>query len=107
MLRKYFNRWRTNALRGVDPQLIYKLLAKLIEINSNNHIKKILRKKLNQWRRAAGVNPYDSLQKAKDIFDLVDLIKKVFIQNLGDEFLDRLDKTRHPDRFKRKLKTLY
>ena len=107
ILRKYFNKWRTNALKGIDPQLIYKLLAKLMEINSNNHKRKILGKKFNKWRRAAGINPYDSLQKAKDIFDLVDLIKKVIIQNLGDEFLDRLDKTRHPDRLKRKLIKLY
>ena len=35
------------------------------------------------------------------------LIKKIFIQNLGDEFLDRLDKTRNPDRYKRRLYKLY
>ena len=107
LLRKYFNRWRANALKGMDPTKLYKLLAKLIEISSNNFKKKILAKKFNKWRRATGVNPYDSLKKAKDIYDLVDLIKKIFIQNLGDEFLDRLDRTRNPNRFKNKLLKLY
>ena len=107
LLRKYFNRWKRNALKGVDADILYKLLAKLIQISSNNHKKKILAKKLNKWRRAAGVNPYDSLQKAKDLYDFVDLIKKTFIQNLGDEFLDRLDKVRHPNYIKKKLLKLY
>ena len=107
LLRKYFNRWRNNTLRKTDPQVIYKLLAKLMEITSNNYKRKILAKKFNKWRRAARVNPYDSLKRAKDIIDLVDLIKKIFIQNLGDEFLDRLDKTRNPDRYKRRLYKLY
>jgi len=107
LLRKYFNRWRNNALKGMDPSKLYKLLAKLIEISSNNFKKKILAKKFNKWRRATGVNPYDSLKKAKDIYDLVDLIKKIFIQNLGDEFLDKLDRTRNPNRLKNKLLKLY
>ena len=62
---------------------------------------------MNKWRRAAGVNPYDSLKKAKDIYDFVDIIKKTFIQNLGDEFLDRLDKIRHPNYIKKKFLELY
>ena len=107
LLRKYFNRWKKNTLRGTDPEILYKLLAKLIEITSNNHKRKILSKKLNKWRRAAGINPYDSLKKAKDIYDLADLIKRINIQKNGDEFLDRLDKTRHPNRFKNKLIKLY
>ena len=107
LLRKYFNRWKNNTLKRTDPQIVYKLLAKLVEITSNHYKRKILAKKLNKWRRATGVNPYDSLQKARDIIDLVELIKKVFIQNKGDEFFDRLDKTRNPDRFKRKLYKLY
>ena len=107
LLRKYFNRWKNKTLKRTDTQLIHKLLAKLIEITSNNYKRKILAKKFNKWRRAAKVNPYDSLQKARDIYDLIDLIKKVFIQNRGDEFLDRLDKTRNPDRFNRKIYKLY
>ena len=107
LLRKYFNIWKKNTLKGTDPKLIYKLLAKLIEITSNNYKRKILAKKFNKWRREAGINPYDSLKKAKEIYDLMDLIKKVFIQNLGDEFLDRLDKTRNPDRISRRLYKLY
>ena len=34
--------------------------------------------------------------KTKKISDLIDLIKKIFIQNLGDEILDRIGKTRNP-----------
>ena len=107
LLRKYFNRWKINALKGVDPNVLYKLLAKLIEITSNNHKKKILSKKFNKWRRAAGINPYDSLQKARDLYDLVDFIKEVFVRKFGDEFLDKLDKTRNPKYVKKKLLKLY
>ena len=107
LLRKYFNRWKINALKGVDPNVLYKLLAKLIEITSNNHKKKILSKKFNKWRRAAGINPYDSLQKARDLYDLVDYIKEVFIRKFGDDFLNRLDKARNPKYVKKKLLRLY
>ena len=57
--------------------------------------------------RLAGLKAPDSFEKAKKISDLIDLIKKIFIQNLGDEFLDRLDKTRNPNRFKNRLMGLY
>ena len=107
LLRKYFNIWRNKALKGIDPQHIYKLLAKLMEITANNYKRKILAKKFNQWRRAAQVRPTDSLQKAKNLYDLMELIKKMYIQKYGDDFLDRLDKTRNPDRFKRRLIKLY
>ena len=107
LLRRYFDRWKLNALKGTNPELLYKLLAKFMEITSNNYKRKILAKKFNKWRRAAGINPYDSLKKAKEIYDLADLIKKLNILRNGDEFLDRLDRTRHPDRFKRRLYRLY
>ena len=107
LLRKYFNIWRNKALKGIDPQTIYKLLAKLMEITGNNYKRKILAKKFNQWRRAANVRPTDSLQKAKNLYDLMELIKKIYVQKYGDDFLDRLDKTRNPDRFKRRLVKLY
>ena len=107
LLRKYFDRWKTTALKGIDPSILYKLLAKLIEISSNNFKRKILAKKFNKWRRAAGVNPYDSLRKARDIFDFAELVKKIFKFNLGDEFLDRLDRTRNPERTKLKLIRIY
>ena len=107
LLRKYFNIWKLNALKGTNPELIYKLLAKFMEITSNNYKRKLLAKKFNKWRRAAGINPYDSLKKAKDIYDLADLIKKINVLKNGDEFLDKLDKTRNPNRFKVRLYRLY
>jgi hypothetical protein len=45
-----------------------------------------LEKKFNKWRRAVKVNPYDSLKRAKNIYDLGDLIRKIFVRNLGEEF---------------------
>ena len=41
-LRKYFNKWRNNVLKGIEPEALYKLLEKLIEITLNNYKKKIL-----------------------------------------------------------------
>ena len=103
LLRKYFNRWKRNALKNISSDILYKLLAKLIEISSNNYKKKILRKKFNKWRRATGLNPYDSLKKAKDIYDLGDLIRKIFVDHFGDEFLDKLGKTKNPEKCKKSL----
>ena len=57
--------------------------------------------------KLAGLKTQDSFEKAKKISDLIDLTKKIFIQNLGDEFSDRLDKTRNPNRFKNRLMGLY
>ena len=107
LLRKYFNRWKRNALKKVDSDILYKLLAKLIEITSNNYKKKFLRKKFNKWRREAGVVPYNSLQKAKDIYDLGDLIRKLFVKNLGPEFFDKLGKTKNPEKCKNSLSTIF
>ena len=45
LLRKYFNKWRNNVLKGIKPESLYKLLAKLIEITLNNYKRKILAKK--------------------------------------------------------------
>ena len=106
LLRKYFNKWKRNALKKVDSEILYKLLAKLIEITSNNYKRKILRKKFNKWRRAAGVDPYDSLQKARDIYDLGDLIRKLFVKKIGPEFLDKLGKAKNPDKCKQSLSVL-
>ena len=106
LLRKYFNRWKRNALKKVDSEILYKLLAKLIEMTSNNHKNKILRKKFNQWRRAAGVNPYDSLEKARGIYDLGDLIRKIYVNHYGKEFLDELGKIKNPEKCKNSLSKL-
>ena len=38
---------------------------------------------------------------------MVDFIKKVFVRKFGDEFLDKLDKTRNPKYVKKKLLKLY
>ena len=106
LLRKYFDRWKKNALRGINSDVLYKLLAKFIIINSNNFKKKILAKKLNKWRRAARDRPYDSLQRAKDIYDSADILRKVFVKRIGNEFLDRLNKTKNPERYKKTLKKI-
>ena len=106
LLRKYFDIWKKNALRGINSDVLYKLLAKFIIINSNNFKKKILAKKLNKWRRAARDRPYDSLQRAKDIYDSADIIRKVFVKRIGNEFLDRLNKTKNPERYKKTLKKI-
>ena len=106
LLRKYFNRWKRNALKKVDSEILYKLLAKLMEMTSNNHKNKILRKKFNQWRRAAGVDPYDSLEKARGIYDLGDLIRKIYVNHYGKEFLDDLGKIKNPEKCKNSLSKL-
>ena len=38
-LRKYFNKWRNNVFKGIEPEALYKLLEKLIEITLNNYKK--------------------------------------------------------------------
>ena len=103
ILRNYLNRWRKNALKGVNKKSLYILLAKFMTITSNNFKNKLLEKKFNKWRRAAKVNPYDSLKKAKNIYDFGDLIRKIFVRHLGGEFLDKLGATKNPERYKRTL----
>jgi len=113
LLKKYFDIWRNNAFKKASKDALYKLLAKLIEINSNNFKKRILSKKFNTWRNNAipkeepNLESFDSLKKAKDIDDFVNIIKKTLIKNLGDEFFDKLDKYRNPERFNNRLRRLY
>ena len=103
LLRKYFNRWKRNALKKDDSEILYKLLAKLMEMTANNFRKKILSKKFNKWRGAAGINPYDSLEKARGIYDLGDLIKKIYVNHHGPDFLDKLGKIKNPQKCKTSL----
>ena len=86
-----------------DPAYKKRKLRAEIEITSNNYMKKILAKKFNKWRRAAKTNPYDTLKKAKEIYDLADLIKKIFINHLGEEFLDKLSQCKNPEKYKKSL----
>ena len=67
-------------------------------------------KKFNKWRQGASPiykNIDNSFKKAKDINDFINRLKKALIKNLGDEFFDKLDKYRNPDRFKNRLIRLY
>ena len=110
LLRKWFNIWRNKISKIKSKEALYQLLAKLIEINANNFKKKILSKKFNKWRRNALPSHQhidDSFKKAKDINDFINILKKTLIKNLGDEFFDKLDKYRNPERFKNRLLRLY
>ena len=115
LLRKYFNIWKNNTLKQKSKDALYELLARLILINANNFKKKILAKKFNQWRHKAipeqetyeVTKVIDNLQKAKDINDFADKIKKVMIKNLGPEFLDKLGKYRNPEYINNRLRRLY
>ena len=113
LLRKYFDIWKKNALKQKSKDALYRLLAKLLLINSNNFKKKILAKKYNTWRNKAMptsnlINEdIDSFKKFKDINDFINILKSALIKNLGDEFFDKLDKYRNPERFKNKLIRLY
>ena len=110
LLRKYFDIWRKKVANIKSKEALYQLLAKLIEINANNFKKKILAKKFNRWRQGApqSLKPIDfSFKKFKDINDFINILKKTLIKNLGDEFFDKLDKYRNPDRCKNKLMRLY
>ena len=110
LLRKYFDIWKRNAFKIKSKDALYKLLAKLMLINSNNFKKKILAKKFNEWRHKVKPEPIliptsqDSLKKANDF---VNKLKKTLIKNLGDEFFDKLDQYRNPERFNNKLLRLY
>ena len=113
LLRKYFDIWKKNALKQKSKDALYRLLAKLLLINSNNFKKKILAKKFNTWRNKAMPTSnlisedIDSFKKFKDINDFINILKSALIKNLGDEFFDKLDKYRNPERFKNKLIRLY
>ena len=113
LLKKYFHIWKNKVEKLKAKEALYKLLAKLIGINANNFKKKILAKKFNTWRNRAipteevVIQKIDSFKKAKDIDDFVNILKRALIKNLGDEFFDKLDKYRNPERFNNRLLRLY
>ena len=113
LLRKYFNIWKKNISKLETKDALYKLFAKLITITSNNFGKKILSKKFNKWKQKTLPTiqtipqTTDAFKKYKDINDFINILKKTLIKNLGDEFFDKLDKYRNPERFKNRLKRLY
>ena len=112
LLKKYFNKWKNNILRKKSKDALYKLLAKLITINAKNFKKKILAKKFNTWRNKTKpsqpiIKFIESSKNPKDIDDFINKIKSVLIKNLGDEFFDKLDKYRNPERFNNRLRRLY
>ena len=114
LLRKYFDIWKKNISKLKSKEALYNLFFKLITIISGNITKKILAKKFNKWRQNTlptkqiiHDDTTDTFKKYKDINDFINIIKKTLIKNLGDEFFDKLDKYRNPERFNNRLKRLY
>ena len=109
ILRKYFNIWRIKTLLKYRKDAIRKLFIKLLSIKKDNFQKRILHKKLYQWRNNSIIkeepkkiiepmpqNIYDTLKTIKDIISFNDYLRDVTINKYGKEFLKKLDKTRNP-----------
>ena len=120
ILKKYFDIWRNKTFNKYKKDAQRKLFVKILSIVVDNFYKRLLQKKLYQWRRNAIKKPepekviiepeqpniFDTLKKVKDIISFNDYLRNVTVNKYGKTFLDKLNKTRNPTLQKRFLRKL-
>ena len=107
ILKKYFDKWRNKTFNKYRKENIRKLFIKILSIITNNFHKRLLQKKLYQWRKNVQqpkveiIEPepptvYDTLKKVKDIVSFNDYLRIISIKKYGKDFLKRLKRTINP-----------
>ena len=111
ILRKYFDRWANKTFDKYRKETTQKTFVKMVKLISDNYIKRLLRKKLYQWRNNAYAlkneeekellkdqqpNIYNTLKIIKDIISFNDYLRNITVNKYGRNFLSKLDKTRNP-----------
>ena len=106
ILKKYFDKWRNKTFEKYRRDSIRKLFVKIITIVNDNYIKRILRKKLYQWKNnikepekiIEKIQPtiFDTLKNVKDIINFNDYLRNVTVNKFAKVFLENLEKSRNP-----------
>ena len=92
--KKYFYKWINNSFIKKKNDLISKMFIKIIKIIIENRQKKILSKKLNQWRRE--VNNINGKKdnfnpKSKGTYEFIEHIKKFINKKYSTHFIKQLN----------------
>ena len=90
ILKKYFDIWRNKTFNKYRKENIRKLFIKIISIITNNFYKRLLQKKLYQWRKNVEEpkveikepeppTVYDTLKTVKDIISFNDYLRRITV----------------------------
>ena len=120
ILRKYFNIWINKTFDKYKKETTRNTFIKILSIITDNSYKRLLRKKLYQWRNNAYAlkeeeekelikeeykpNIFKTLKIIKDIISFNDYLRDITVHKYGNTFLYNLDKTRNPLLKKKYLK---
>ena len=119
ILKKYFDLWKAKTFNTKESAM--KLFVKILDIIIKNNEKKLLHNKINLWRKNTLpekeekiIEPkqeqepdiFSTLKNLKDIINFNDLLRNVYVNKYGKEFLDKLDRTRNPKLIYKNLKKI-
>ena len=104
ILRHYFNKWKLSKNKlsiteQSNDMLNKKYAAKIIYMFMKNSQKKLLNKKLNQWRRIVNniSNENNSLKKGKNIYSFSDFIRNIITKKYFKDFVTKLKNHKNID----------
>ena len=92
IIRFYLNKWKNNTFKKQRDDLITKMFIKIIKIIIENKQKKLLSKKLYQWRRIVNIlnGKKDIFLKSKSIYNFFNQIKKLINKKYATFFMNRI-----------------
>ena len=95
-IKESFDNWKNNTLRRKNNDIITRMFIKIIKIIIANNTKKILRKRLNQWRNIVKIlnGKNNIFQKSKDTYDFVEHLKRYINRKYLGDLLNKLSDLR-------------
>ena len=94
LLRQGLDKWKFKTLKKTNTSLVTKLFIKIFGIMQKNHIKRLLRKKLNQWSKISTFlnNQNQNIGTGKKIFILSESLISYNKKKNGNQLLETLKK---------------
>ena len=111
ILKKYFDKWANKTFDKYKRDTIRKIFVKILSIIIDNLMKRLLQKKLYQWKKNTTVvreepTIYNTLKIIKDIINFNDYLRNLSINKYGKNFINNLSKTRNPKLLIKRLKKI-
>ena len=111
LLKKYFDKWANRSFDKYKRDTIRKIFIKILSIIIDNLMKRLLQKKLYQWKKNTTVvreepTIYNTLKIIKDIINFNDYLRNLSINKYGKNFINNLSKTRNPKLLNKRLKKI-
>ena len=92
IFKNYFDKWKRNTFIKGRSDLVSRMFIKIIKIIIENNQRKILSKRLYQWRRIVNIlkGKDNIFLKSKNTYSFFDHIKKFINKKYANDFINRI-----------------